>query len=115
MYAIIKDRGKQYKVSPGECLLIDLMKGLKEKDPIEFSEVIAVGDESNTRIGNPLVAGAKVLAEVECGDMLWLRLHTPLTRYLFPFVVVVVVVVVEFPAPFAVATPSTLCSPPVCT
>lgn len=66
MYAIIKDRGKQYKVSPGECLLIDLMEGLKEKDPIEFSEVIAVGDESNTRIGNPLVAGAKVLAEVEC-------------------------------------------------
>lgn len=66
MYAIIKDRGKQYKVSPGECLLIDPMEGLKEKDPIEFSEVIAVGDESNTRIGNPLVAGAKVLAEVEC-------------------------------------------------
>ncbi len=23
-----------------------------------------------------------VLAEVECGDMLWLRLHSPLTRYL---------------------------------
>jgi large subunit ribosomal protein L21 len=65
VYAIIRDRGRQYKVSPGECLLIDFMEGLKEKDPVEFSEVMVVGDESNTKVGNPLVAGAKVLAEVQ--------------------------------------------------
>jgi large subunit ribosomal protein L21 len=65
VYAIIKDRGKQYKVSPGECLLIDPVEGLKEKDPVEFSEVMVVGDESSTRIGTPLIAGAKVLAEVQ--------------------------------------------------
>lgn len=65
MYAIIRDRGKQYRVSPGECLLIDFVGGLKEKDPIEFPEVMVVGDESNTKVGNPLLTGAKVLAEVQ--------------------------------------------------
>ena len=65
MYAIIRDRGKQYKVSPGECLLIDLIEGLKEKDSVEFSEVMVVGDDSNTKVGSPLITGAKVLAEVQ--------------------------------------------------
>lgn len=65
MYAIIRDRGKQYKVSPGESLLIDFVEGLKEKDPVEFPEVMVVGDEASTKIGNPLIAGAKVLAEAQ--------------------------------------------------
>ncbi|HHT9119950.1 MAG TPA: 50S ribosomal protein L21 [Candidatus Hypogeohydataceae bacterium YC41] len=64
MYAIIRDRGKQYKVSPGESILIDLIEGLKEKDPIEFPEVMVVGDET-TKVGNPLITGVKVLAEVQ--------------------------------------------------
>ncbi len=45
--------------------MIDRMEGAKEKDPVEFPEVMVVGDESNTRIGNPLISGAKVIAEVQ--------------------------------------------------
>lgn len=65
MYAIIRDRGKQYKVTPGDSILIDLIDGLKEADPIEFSEVVAVGGDDKCRIGTPLVEGAKVVGEVE--------------------------------------------------
>ncbi len=65
MYAIIRDRGKQYKVSPDQSLLVDLIDGINEKDTVEFSEVMVVGDESNTTIGKPLIPGAKVLAEVQ--------------------------------------------------
>ncbi|MFQ5956983.1 MAG: 50S ribosomal protein L21 [Candidatus Brocadiales bacterium] len=65
MYAIIKDRGKQYKAAPGESILIDLMEGLKEADRIEFNEVMVVGGDDKGEIGTPLVEGAKVVGEVE--------------------------------------------------
>lgn len=65
MYAVIKDRGRQYKVAPGESILIDLMDSLKETDKIEFNEVIAIGGEGQGKIGTPLVKGAKVVGEVE--------------------------------------------------
>ncbi|MFQ5861592.1 MAG: 50S ribosomal protein L21 [Candidatus Brocadiales bacterium] len=65
MYAIIKDRGKQYKVTPGESILIDSLEGLKEADRIEFDEVVAVGGDDKGKIGTPLVKGAKVVGEVE--------------------------------------------------
>ncbi|MEE9584882.1 MAG: 50S ribosomal protein L21 [Candidatus Brocadiales bacterium] len=65
MYAIIKDRGKQYKVAPGDSILIDLMEGRKEADRIEFNEVMAVGGNDKGKIGTPLVQGAKVVGEIE--------------------------------------------------
>lgn len=65
MYAIIKDRGRQYKVTEGDSILIDLIDGLKEADKIEFNEVMAVGDDQNGKVGTPLVEGAKVVGVVE--------------------------------------------------
>lgn len=65
MYAIIKDRGKQYKVTPGESILIDSIEGRKEADQIEFNEVVAVGGTDEVNIGTPLVKGAKVVGEIE--------------------------------------------------
>lgn len=65
MYAIIKDRGKQYKVTAGESILIDAIGGLKEADRIEFNEVIAVGDDKKGKVGTPFVDGAKVVGEIE--------------------------------------------------
>ncbi len=65
MYAIIKDRGRQYKVTPGETILIDSVEGLKEDGKIEFNEVVAVGGDDKGKIGTPLVKGAKVVGEVQ--------------------------------------------------
>ncbi len=65
MYAIIRDRGRQYKVTPGESILIDSQEGLKEADQVEFNEVMAVGGDDKGRIGTPLVEGAKVIGDVE--------------------------------------------------
>ena len=36
MYAVIKDRGKQYKVKTGDNLWLDLNEDTKEGDLIEF-------------------------------------------------------------------------------
>jgi large subunit ribosomal protein L21 len=62
MYAIIKNGGKQYKVSEGDILLLDKMS-LEVKDTIEFKEVLSIGGDT-TKIGAPFVDGAVVIGEV---------------------------------------------------
>jgi large subunit ribosomal protein L21 len=65
MYAIIDDKGKQYKVSVGEEVVVDLMKA-QVGDYVEFDRVLMVGGEGDEtpRMGRPQVEGARVLAEV---------------------------------------------------
>ncbi len=64
MYAIIEDSGQQFKVSEGDVLCVDtraLPEGAKE---VVFDRVLLLAEEGNVRVGQPLVAGAKVQAEV---------------------------------------------------
>jgi large subunit ribosomal protein L21 len=65
MYAVIDDKGKQYKVELGEVLQVDLA-GAEPGEWIEFERVLMVGGEDGQepRIGRPLVEGALVRAEV---------------------------------------------------
>lgn len=62
MYAIIKNGGKQYKVSEGDILLLDKMS-LEPKATIEITEVLAV-NAGELKMGAPFVKGAKVTLEV---------------------------------------------------
>jgi large subunit ribosomal protein L21 len=62
MYAIIKNGGKQYKVQEGDIVKFDKMS-LEPKTTIEITEVLAV-NAGELKVGNPLVEGAKVTAEV---------------------------------------------------
>lgn len=64
MYAIILDRTRQATVREGDVLLLDLASEHKAGDKLTFSDVLAVGDEGNLKIGKPLVKGASVSAEV---------------------------------------------------
>jgi len=64
VYAIIEDGGRQYKVSSGDKLYVDLRAVPEGQDTIEFTQVLAVGEGPEARIGQPLVAGAKVVAKV---------------------------------------------------
>ncbi|MBR1544784.1 MAG: 50S ribosomal protein L21 [Alphaproteobacteria bacterium] len=57
MFAIFKTGGKQYKVQKGETLTVEKLDADKE---VVFEEVLMAGD----KVGTPLVAGAKVKAEV---------------------------------------------------
>ncbi|NLV25214.1 MAG: 50S ribosomal protein L21 [Deltaproteobacteria bacterium] len=60
MYAIIRTGGKQYKVSEGDFLKVEKLAG-NVGDTVELSEVLMVAGDS-ARVGDPLVAGAKVTA-----------------------------------------------------
>ena len=59
MYAVIKTGGKQYRVTSGDVIKIEIIAGEEGKEVV-FNEVLALGDT----IGTPLVAGASVTATV---------------------------------------------------
>jgi len=54
----LRTGGKQYKVSPGDVIRIELVDG-ESGSTIEFNHVFAVRKESLT-VGTPLVENAKV-------------------------------------------------------
>ena len=62
VYAIIRDRGMQYRVEEGQELNIALLDA-DAGSQVEFGEVLLIGGESSL-VGAPVVSGAKVLAEV---------------------------------------------------
>jgi large subunit ribosomal protein L21 len=65
MYAILNDRGHQYKVQEGDLLLIDEMSAEKGA-AVTFGEVLLLGQEDGkVKVGTPAVAGAKVTGVVE--------------------------------------------------
>lgn len=63
MYAVIKTGGKQYTVHEGDLLKVEKLTG-DVGAKLEISDVLAVGEAENIKIGTPLVEGASVLAEV---------------------------------------------------
>lgn len=62
MFAIIQTGGKQLRVVEGQEIYVEKLD-VNENDSYEFTEVLAVGGD-NVVIGQPLVAGAKVVAKV---------------------------------------------------
>ena len=63
-FAVIKTGGKQYKVKAGQILKIEKLENSKESTKIEFKEILAYGNEKNIELGNPLLNGAKVEANL---------------------------------------------------
>ncbi len=63
MYAVVRTGGKQVRVAPGESLRVEKLEGAVG-DPIELNEVLLVGGDEGTRIGAPLVEGAKVVGTI---------------------------------------------------
>nr|WP_255603259.1 50S ribosomal protein L21 [Oscillochloris sp. ZM17-4] len=63
VYAIIRDRGMQYRVEKGQVVNIDLLD-VEPGSQIELGEVLLIGDGDAVQVGAPLVSGAVVKAEV---------------------------------------------------
>jgi large subunit ribosomal protein L21 len=67
MYAIIQTGGKQYRVTEGDRIRVELLdKELKEA--VVFDRVLLVGDEGELKVGTPVLAGASVAATVITHD-----------------------------------------------
>ncbi len=65
MYAIISDGAHQYRVEEGTIFDVERKNLADDAKTIEFDRILMVGDNSGgTKIGQPVVAGAKVTATV---------------------------------------------------
>lgn len=65
-FAIIHTGGKQYKVSKGDVLKIEKIKGsFQVGDKITFDKVMLVEDGKDTTIGTPYIPSAKVEATLK--------------------------------------------------
>ena len=65
MYAVIQTGGKQYRVEPGQTVVVEKLAG-DEGAQVTFDEVLLVssGDGANVNIGKPMVAGATVTGQI---------------------------------------------------
>jgi large subunit ribosomal protein L21 len=63
MYALIHAGGKQYRVSSGEKLRIELLAALVGES-VSFDQVLALGQGDSLRVGAPYVDGASVKGTV---------------------------------------------------
>ena len=61
MYAVIKSGGKQYRVQPGDVLVVEKLAG-EPGEAVTFGEVLMLGDGEAITIGAPVVDGATVAA-----------------------------------------------------
>jgi large subunit ribosomal protein L21 len=63
MYAILQQSGHQYRVSPGDRLVIDRLTA-EVGSVIALEPVVLVQNDDGTQVGTPVVEGARVAAVV---------------------------------------------------
>jgi large subunit ribosomal protein L21 len=61
MYAVIKTGGKQYRVQPGDVLIVEKLDGDAGSE-ISFDQVLAMGEGADVTLGAPMIEGAFVKA-----------------------------------------------------
>jgi large subunit ribosomal protein L21 len=63
MYAILETGGKQYKVRPGDTLRVEKLQAAPG-ETVTLDRVLLLAEGDDVEVGRPVVAGARVLAEV---------------------------------------------------
>ncbi len=63
MYAVIQTGGKQYRVSEGDVLRVEFLEK-EPKQAVIFENVLLVAKDGEIKVGQPMVKGAVVEAEV---------------------------------------------------
>ena len=64
-YAVIQLLGKQHKVSEGDTIVVDRVTTTEEGKTFDITDVLLVVDGKEVKIGQPIVAKAKVTFEVK--------------------------------------------------
>ncbi len=62
MYAVVEQGSRQYKVSQGDVINIELTEVSPDAKTIELDKVLFVSDGENIKVGTPYLDGVKVIA-----------------------------------------------------
>lgn len=63
MYAVVRTGGKQVRVEPGQRVRVEKLPG-EVGSQVELADVLLVGGEGATRVGTPVLEGAKVVGTI---------------------------------------------------
>ncbi|HSG49854.1 MAG TPA: 50S ribosomal protein L21 [Longimicrobiales bacterium] len=63
MFAVFKTGGKQFRAEPGARIRVPSLEA-DPGDAVTFDEVLLASNDGDVKVGEPLVEGAKVTAEV---------------------------------------------------
>ncbi len=63
MYAVIQAGGKQYRVSEGDVITVNRLKG-NPGDPIEFTQVVLLENNGQLRVKKAEIKGIKVTGKI---------------------------------------------------
>ena len=63
MFAIVKTGGKQYRVGPGDQIVVERIEG-EVGTEVTLDQVLAVSDGAINAFGTPMVANASVRAKI---------------------------------------------------
>lgn len=83
MFAIVRTGGKQYRVEPGQTILVERLP-FEPGQRIELDQVLMVSGAEGTRVGSPVVPEARVRATVlahERGPKIVVFKYKPKKRY----------------------------------
>ena len=63
MHAVVETGGKQYKVSKGDIIRVEQLGG-EVGDKVQLDQVLLIKDDNGLKVGNPTVAGMKVVGTI---------------------------------------------------
>ena len=63
MYAVFRTGGKQYRAAKGDVLRLEKIEA-EEGASVDFDNVLLIGEGSDIKVGNPVIAGGSVSAKV---------------------------------------------------
>ena len=63
MFAVIKTGGKQYKVTKDDIIIVEKLEA-ETANKVSFDHVLITSNDGAVKVGEPLVKGASVKAEV---------------------------------------------------
>lgn len=84
MYAVIETGGKQYRVEPGQVVVVEKLAGEPGEELAFDNLLMVVGDAGEPLIGTPYVPGARVVGTVlaqERGKKILVFKYKPKSNY----------------------------------
>ncbi|MSQ94421.1 MAG: 50S ribosomal protein L21 [Gemmataceae bacterium] len=63
MYAVFEDGSRQYRVQEGDVVKVDY-RDVQVGSSLEFGRVLFLQQDTDVKIGQPTVAGARIVGEV---------------------------------------------------
>jgi len=63
MYAVVKTGGKEYRVSKGDIIRVEKLKG-KVGDQVEVKDVLMISEEGEIQSGDPYLANVVIVGEI---------------------------------------------------